>query len=174
VSHPRRTECSSTQNLWTCIHRQSVRIQILYCVLYKVFHMEGNSSHVSKDTKILKFCSFFQTKFLFTFHVHISPTQQNNHWSKELEEWEQLKQVVDCEIYYATYHTTYLTKYKTKLHIRWFPFVIFNFQYNTCTLHVWVCVWILGIPLPQFSPDKLIKYLCIILYSCTYSMALSR
>ena len=37
----------------------------------------GNSSHVTKDTKILKFCSFFQLKFLFTFQVHI--TQQNSH-----------------------------------------------------------------------------------------------
>ena len=44
------------------------------CPLQGIPH-GGNSSYVSKDTKILKFCSFFQSKFLFTFLVHISPTQ---------------------------------------------------------------------------------------------------
>jgi len=47
------------------------------CPVQGILH-GGNSSNLSKDTKILKFYSFFQPKFLFNFHLHISPTQQNS------------------------------------------------------------------------------------------------
>jgi len=99
------------------------------CPVQGILH-GGNSSHVSKDTKILKFCSFFQPKFLFNFHALISPTQQNSCWSKEIK-WDQLKQMVDCEIYHATYHITYLTKYKTNLNM----IPLFNLQFSVKYLY---------------------------------------
>ena len=106
----------------------------------------GNFSHVSKDTKILKFCSYFQPKFLFIFHVHISHTQQNSDWSKELK-WDKLKQMVNCEIYHAKYHTTYLTKCKTNLNM----IPLFNLQFSVKYMHTTclsLCMNIGNIPSP--------------------------
>lgn len=52
---------------------KDIRIQILYFDLFKVFHMGGNPSHVPEETEILKFCSFFQPKFLIRSY-HFSHT----------------------------------------------------------------------------------------------------